>query len=216
MLKNKGYFITLEGIEGSGKSTALAYMQQWLTEAGIAYCATREPGGTPIAEDIRQVLLKHHEESMASDTELLLMFASRAQHLHTLIIPTLAQGQWVICDRFTDATYAYQGGGRGIDSTRIAAIEHWVQGSLRPDCVFLLDLPVEVGLARIKKRSTTDRIEREQAQFFTRVREAYLLRAQAEPQRHKIIDASQALPEVQKSIAAGLNSLLREYSHARN
>ena len=136
------------------------------------------------------------------------MFASRAQHLSTLIIPALERGQWVLCDRFTDSTYAYQGGGRGIDWQRIEQLEHWVQGKLRPDCVLLLDVPVAVGLARIKKRSTEDRIEKEEAQFFERVRQAYLQRAQNDPQRYKIIDASQPLTQVRAQVALVLNQFL--------
>jgi dTMP kinase len=206
--KTRSYFITLEGIEGAGKSTAMAYIQELLIHAGISYLATREPGGTEVAEKIRQVLLMHHQESIAPDTELLLMFASRAQHLSALIIPALERGQWVLCDRFTDSTYAYQGGGRGIDRQRIAQIEHWVQGKLRPDCVLLFDVPVAVGLARIKERSAEDRIEKEKEQFFERVRQAYLHCAQSDPQRYKIIDASQPLSQVQAQIALALNQLL--------
>lgn len=210
MVKSKacGCFITLEGIEGAGKSTAMAYVQELLTHAGVSYLATREPGGTEVAEKVRQVLLMHHQETISPDTELLLMFASRAQHLSTLIIPALERGQWVLCDRFTDSTYAYQGGGRGIDWQRIEQLEHWVQGKLRPDCVLLLDVPVAVGLARIKKRSTEDRIEKEEAQFFERVRQAYLQRAQNDPQRYKIIDASQPLTQVRAQVALVLNQFL--------
>ncbi len=198
----KPYFITVEGIEGAGKSTAVKFIHQYLLDAQIPHKITREPGGTEIAEEIRQVLLKHYQEVMAADTELLLMFASRAQHLASVILPALHQGQWVICDRFTDASYAYQGGGRGIDSQRIAQIESWVQADLRPDYVFLFDVPAEIGLRRIKGRNQEDRIEQEQVQFFDRVRQIYLSRAQQSPDRYQLIDASQSWEQVQDQLRA--------------
>lgn len=200
-------FITLEGIEGAGKSTAMRRIQQWLQQAGIQYVATREPGGTEIAEAIRQLLLQHHEELMSSDTELLLMFASRAQHLAQLIRPALQRGQWVVCDRFTDASYAYQGGGRGIDVAKIVQLEALVQGQLRPDRVFLLDLPAELGLSRISRRRNVDRIEVEKTSFFERVRQAYLARAQQDPARYVVIDASRTVDEVQQQINEALDDL---------
>ncbi len=203
-----GLFITLEGGEGAGKSTQLAYIRQRIEAADIPLHVTREPGGTPLAEQIRALLLDHREESMASDTELLLMFAARAQHLAQLIHPALARGEWVLCDRFTDATYAYQGGGRGIDFARIAVLEDWVQGELRPDLTLLLDLPVEVGMARAGQRGDLDRFEREQRDFFEHVRAAYLARAEQEPQRFRIIDASQDITGVQRQIDAVLTPLL--------
>jgi len=203
----KPLFITVEGIEGAGKSTTIKFIEQQLVAAGIAHQITREPGGTEIAEKIRQIFLQHHTETMAATTELLLMFASRAQHLASVIAPALTAGKWVLCDRFTDATYAYQGGGRGIDTARIAALEDWVQGALRPDYVLLLDVPAEVGLARIKKRNVEDRIEVEKAQFFERVRQAYLSRAHAMPERYKIIDASQNWPEVEQQIHVILEAI---------
>ncbi|HEX22028.1 MAG TPA: dTMP kinase [Chromatiales bacterium] len=202
-----GLFITLEGGEGAGKSTQLAYIRQRIEAADIPLHVTREPGGTPLAEQIRALLLDHREESMASDTELLLMFAARAQHLAQLIHPALARGEWVLCDRFTDATYAYQGGGRGIDFARIAVLEDWVQGELRPDLTLLLDLPVEVGMARAGQRGDLDRFEREQRDFFEHVRAAYLARAEQEPQRFRIIDASQDITGVQRQIDAVLTPL---------
>jgi len=168
----KGLFITLEGGEGAGKSTQLAYIRQRLEAAGVTLHVTREPGGTPLGEQIRELLLDHRQTDMATDTELLLMFAARAQHLAERIRPALAAGEWVLCDRFTDATYAYQGGGRGIDSQRIAVLENWVQGTLRPDLTLLLDLPVNVGMARANGRGELDRFEREQQAFFDRVRVA--------------------------------------------
>ncbi len=203
----KGYFITVEGIEGAGKSTSIKYIRKWLDQAGISYIVTREPGGTEIAEAIRQLLLQHHQEPMSPDTELLLMFASRAQHLANLIIPALARGEWVLCDRFTDATYAYQGGGRGIDPARIAQIETWVQGILRPDRILLLDVPVRIGLQRISRRQATDRIEAEQVSFFERGRQAYLARARQDPGRYTIIDASRGMGWVHEQLLHALEQL---------
>lgn len=207
---NQGLFITLEGGEGAGKSTQLAYIRQRIEDAGIPLHVTREPGGTPLAEEIRALLLGHRDETMASDAELLLMFAARAQHLAQLIHPALVRGEWVLCDRFTDATYAYQGGGRGIDVARIKVLEDWVQGELRPDLTLLLDLPVETGLARAGQRGDLDRFEREQRGFFERVRTAYLARAEQEPGRFRVIDAAQDIASVQRQIDAVLTPLLAQ------
>ena len=204
----KGLFITLEGGEGAGKSTQMAYIQQFLEEAGKPLQVTREPGGTELGEKIRELLLDHQHNTMASDTELLLMFAARAQHLAERIRPALAAGEWVLCDRFTDATYAYQGGGRGIDMARIAVLEDWVQGALRPDLTLLLDLPVDVGMSRAGDRGELDRFEREQLDFFERVRATYRARAAAEPARYRILDASQGIEAVQTQIAAVLQPLV--------
>jgi dTMP kinase len=204
----KGLFITLEGGEGAGKSTQLAYVQQCLQRAGKRVLMTREPGGTELGEQIRTLLLDHRQTAMDADTELLLMFAARAQHLAERIRPALAAGEWVLCDRFTDATYAYQGGGRGIDTRRIAALEDWVQGELRPDLTLLLDLPVEVGLSRAGQRGDLDRFEREQQDFFQRVRQAYRDRAAAEPRRYRVIDASLDIAQVQAQIDAALAPIL--------
>jgi dTMP kinase len=201
-------FITVEGIEGAGKSTAIQFITNYLQSNNIPLRVTREPGGTPIAEDIRRLLLMPHEENVATDTELLLMFASRAQHIANVIRPALAKGEWVLCDRFTDASYAYQGGGRGIPNERIAVLETWVQGELQPDLTLLLDLPAEMGLMRIKDRKTQDRIEREHHDFFARVRQAYLDRAKRFPQRFKIINAAADLPQVQAQLVAALNPLI--------
>jgi dTMP kinase len=203
-----GLFITLEGGEGAGKSTQLAYVQQCLQRAGKRVLMTREPGGTELGEQIRTLLLDHRQTAMDADTELLLMFAARAQHLAERIRPALAAGEWVLCDRFTDATYAYQGGGRGIDTRRIAALEDWVQGELRPDLTLLLDLPVEVGLSRAGQRGDLDRFEREQQDFFQRVRQAYRDRAAAEPRRYRVIDASLDIAQVQAQIDAALAPIL--------
>jgi dTMP kinase len=203
----RGRFITLEGSEGSGKSTNLNHIHQRLQQAGIEVILTREPGGTPLGEAIRELLLDHRQQAMASDTELLLMFAARAQHLNELILPSLAAGKWVLCDRFTDATYAYQGAGRGIDNERIAQLEQWVQGELRPDLTLFLDLPVAQGLARAGERAELDRFEREEVVFFERVRQGYLNQAAAQPQRYRVVDAAPPLPEVQ----AQLDRILDDY-----
>ncbi len=206
----RGRFITLEGSEGAGKSTNLSYIHQRLQQAGLEVVLTREPGGTPLGETIRELLLDHRQQAMASDTELLLMFAARAQHLNELIIPALDAGKWVLCDRFTDATYAYQGAGRGIANERIAQLEQWVQGELRPDLTFFLDLPVAQGLARAGERAELDRFEREEIDFFERVRQGYLSRADAQPQRYRVVDASPALPEVQAQLATIIDNYLAQ------
>ena len=195
-----GKFITIEGGEGVGKSSNIAFVADWLRHHGKEVVVTREPGGTPLAERIRQILLDKTETTMCVDTELLLMFAARAQHLNEVIQPALQAGKWIVCDRFTDATYAYQGGGRGVAATRIAQLETFVQGQFRPDLTFLLDLPVEYGLLRANNRSAPDRFEQEQAEFFERVRSCYRLRAQHEPGRFRVIDASPALEQVQVQI----------------
>jgi len=204
-----GRFITIEGTEGVGKTTNIAFIHSLLEQAGREVVLTREPGGTPIGEDIRELLLGHKHDGMSDDTELLLMFAARAEHLDKVIRPSLEAGKDVLCDRFTDATYAYQGGGRGIDIKHIAVLENWVQGELRPDLTLLLDVPVAIGLARAGKRSAPDRFEREQHEFFERVRNMYLQRARAEPQRYRIIDASQPLDAVQSQIRSALQTDLQ-------
>jgi len=170
----KGKFITIEGSEGAGKSTNIQYIKDYLDEKKINFIATREPGGTPVAEKIRDLLLDKQNTSLCEDSELLLMFAARAQHLNELIIPALQAGKWVISDRFTDASYAYQGGGRGLSWRKIAQLEQWVQGDLRPDATILLDIPVEQGMERVRQRGAIDRFEQEQLSFFKRIREAYL------------------------------------------
>lgn len=204
-----GRFITIEGTEGVGKTTNIAFIHSLLEQAGREVVLTREPGGTPIGEDIRELLLGHKHDGMSDDTELLLMFAARAEHLDKVIRPALEAGKDVLCDRFTDATYAYQGGGRGIDITHIAVLENWVQGELRPDLTLLLDVPVAIGLTRAGKRSAPDRFEKEQHEFFERVRDMYLQRARAEPQRYRIIDASQPLDAVQSQIRSALQTDLQ-------
>lgn len=189
MTMPRGVFITLEGGEGAGKSTQLAAVQRWLETAGNDVLVTREPGGTEVGERIRALLL-HARGTMAVETEALLMFAARAEHVARIIRPALAAGKWVICDRFTDATYAYQGGGRGLAAARIALLEDWVQGSLRPDLTVLLDVPTEIGLGRAGQRGILDRFEREERDFFERVRKAYLAAAARDPKRIRIVDAA--------------------------
>ena len=203
-----GVFITLEGPEGAGKSTNRDYLAERLRAAGVDVLLTREPGGTPLAERIRELLLTPSDEAMCSDTELLLMFAARAQHLATVIRPALARGAVVLCDRFTDATYAYQGGGRGVSQERIAVLESFVQGELRPDLTLVFDLPVEVGLARAAARGRLDRFEQEGRGFFDAVRSTYLRRAEAEPQRYRLINAAQSLEQVQRDLDLLLPQLL--------
>lgn len=203
-----GYFITVEGGEGVGKSSNLGFIESWLREAGKDVVMTREPGGTALGEKIRELLLDAGQNNMTVDTELLLMFAARAQHLEEVIKPALAEDRWVVCDRFTDATYAYQGGGRGVDFQRIAQLEQWAQGNLRPDLTLLLDMPVQQGLQRAGRRSTPDRFEREQQHFFERVRETYLIRARQEPGRFRVIDAAPDLEQVQQQITAVLSVLI--------
>ncbi|MFK5914953.1 MAG: dTMP kinase [Woeseiaceae bacterium] len=204
----QGKFITVEGTEGVGKSTNMAFIENSLTQAGKELVVTREPGGTELGEKLRSVLLDAKEQSMCDDTELLLMFAARAQHIKEVIQPALDAGKWVLCDRFTDSTFAYQGGGRGIDMARIADLEQWVQGDLRPDMIFILDLPVDVGLERAGKRSTPDRFELEKHNFFNKVRNTFLSRAAEYPKRYRIIDASPSIETVQTSIQVVLKELL--------
>ncbi len=203
-----GLFITLEGPEGAGKSTNRDYLAALLREHGVDVVLTREPGGTPLAERIRELLLAPADEPMASDTELLLVFAARAQHLQQVVRPALARGAVVLCDRFTDATYAYQGGGRGVPAERIALLEDFVQGALRPDLTLVFDLPVEVGLARAAARGRLDRFEQERLEFFEAVRSTYLQRAAQAPERYRVLDAAQPLDAVQQRIAGLLPQLL--------
>jgi dTMP kinase len=203
----RGRFITLEGGEGVGKSTNLQYIQQLLLEQQLDVVVTREPGGTELAEKIRQLLLETHAETITEKAELLLVFAARAQHIQHVILPALQQGRWVLSDRFTDATYAYQGGGRGMDTQTIAWLESSVQGDLRPDLTLLLDAPLDIGMSRAQQRGKLDRFESEQRDFFERVRQAYLKRAGQDQQRYKIIDAGLTLNEVQLQIKQALDGL---------
>ncbi|MFV8782740.1 dTMP kinase [Microbulbifer sp. SA54] len=204
----RGMFITLEGGEGVGKSTNLKFLIDWLTDRGIDFVQTREPGGTPLAEQLRELLLQKREESVDPTAELMMVFAARAQHLSQVILPALNSGKWVICDRFTDATYAYQGGGRGLDRNLIAQLEQTVQGDLRPDKVLLLDLDPEVGLERAAATGEADRFESEQLEFFHKVRNAYRARASEAPARYAIIDASRPLQQVQQQLREEMEALL--------
>jgi dTMP kinase len=203
----RGRFITFEGVEGAGKSTQVTALRDWLEGQDIPVRVTREPGGSPIAERIRNLLLDRDNAGMAGDAELLLMFAARAEHLAKTIRPALDAGIWVLCDRFTDATYAYQGGGRGVAQRRIALLEDLVQGSLRPDLTLLFDLPVAAGLARARGRSAPDRFESETARFFEAVRAEYLAIAAREPERVRVI-AAQADPA---TVAALVHAQLRPF-----
>lgn len=197
---NPGKFITFEGIEGTGKSTNIRTFCGWLEAAKVPHLLTREPGGTPIAEDIRQVLLKDYDETMAADTETLLFYAARAQHVANKVKPALAEGTFVICDRFYDATLAYQGAGREEALERVKVLNEWVLKGFAPDLTILLDAPVEVGLGRIAARNALDRIEKEKADFFERVRSCYLSLAEKEPARFRVVDASQDLAQVQANL----------------
>lgn len=206
-----GKFITLEGIEGVGKSTSMGFLHGRLQARGIDVLMTREPGGTPLAESIRSLVMAPGEETMPAVCETLLMFAARAAHLVNRIRPALEAGRWVLCDRFTDATYAYQGGGRGVPAERIRGLHDWVQAGLDPDLTLLLDAPVTVGLARARVRgvdSAPDRFERERLEYFERVRAVYLDIARAEPTRVCVIDADRPQPEVWAALGAAVDRLL--------
>ena len=204
----KGKFITIEGSEGVGKSSNIAFIEHYLKISVKDFLLTREPGGTELGEKLREILLDARNQSISDDAELLLMFAARAQHLDQVILPALIEGKWVICDRFTDATYAYQGGGRGIPESRIEALENWVQNGLQPDLTFLLDMSVEDGLKRAGQRSEPDRFEQEKMEFFNNVRDTYLARAKKYYDRFRVINAAPALDVVQKQIEDVLVLLL--------
>jgi len=201
-------FITLEGGEGAGKSTNLEFVRQWLRRDGHDVVVTREPGGTELGERVRDILLHGRELPIPAESEMLLMFAARAEHIARVIGPALDAGKIVLCDRFTDATYAYQGGGRGIPATRIATIESWVQGDLRPDLTLLFDVAVEDGRRRAGLRSEPDRFEQESNEFFARVHATYLARAASEPGRIRVIDAGQSLEKVEQQISAVLKEVV--------
>ena len=204
----KGLFITLEGIEGAGKSTAMDFIEDFLTQEGHDVIKTREPGGTAIGEQIREILLKNENYTLTYNTELLLVFSARAQHIQEVILPALSLGKIIICDRFTDASYAYQGGGRGIDASRINLLEKWVQGNLRPNLTLLFDLDVSIGMQRTKERSDADRFEREEINFFEKIRNTYLERAKNEPQRFRVINSALSLERVKKQIITILKDFL--------
>ena len=201
----KPRFITLDGIDGAGKSTNLAVMKAWFEKHQLPVLFTREPGGTPAGEALREILLNPATQ-VSLRTETLLMFAARQQHLETVILPALKNGTHVVSDRFTDATFAYQGGGRGVPLQDIATLEHWVQGNFRPDLTLLLDVPLEVSMARINQTREKDRFEQEEAEFFNRVREVYLHRANEQPERYAVIDSSQSLDDVKNQIETALDS----------
>ena len=204
----KGLFVTLEGIEGAGKSTVVDFIEDFLTKEGHVVIKTREPGGTVIGEQIREILLKNENSTLTYDTELLLVFSARAQHIQEVILPALSSGKTILCDRFTDASYAYQGGGRGIDASRINLLEKWVQGDLRPNLTLLFDLDVSIGMQRTKKRSGADRFEREEINFFEKIRNTYLERAKKEPQRFRIINSASSLENVKEQIVTILKDFL--------
>lgn len=202
-------FISIEGIEGAGKSTQLSFIQRYLTERGIRLVVTREPGGTALGEQVRTLLLTPTTSGMAVDTELLLMFAARAEHVEQVIKPALERGDWVLSDRFVDATFAYQGGGRGIDLQRITSLAEWTLKGLETDVTFLFDLPVEMGQQRVLSRNQgIDRFEQEKVEFFERIRERYLQRAEQEPKRIKVIDASKTIIEIELQLTILLDDLL--------
>ena len=201
----KPRFITLDGIDGAGKSTNLTIMKAWFEKHQLPVLFTREPGGTPAGEALREILLNPATQ-VSLRTETLLMFAARQQHLETVILPALKNGTHVVSDRFTDATFAYQGGGRGVPLQDIATLEHWVQGDFRPDLTLLLDVPLEVSMARINQTREKDRFEQEAAEFFNRVREVYLQRAAKQPERYAVIDSSQSLDAVKTQIETALDS----------
>jgi dTMP kinase len=207
----KGIFITIEGGEGVGKSTNIDAIKSFLDEKGVAFIQTREPGGTLLAEKLRALLLEEHGEEFDSTAELLLMFAARAQHLNTLIRPALDRGTWVLCDRFTDATYAYQGGGRQLDNKLIAQLETLVQRDLRPDLTIILDLDPEAGIERARLRGELDRFEQEQLAFFQRVRASYLEIAENEPGRCAVVDASRPVEEVRAAVQQILQERLERF-----
>lgn len=207
---DRGKFITVEGIEGVGKSTNIEFLSSLIEAKGLSVVRTREPGGTPIAERIRALLLEHGEETMTDIAELLLFFAARSLHIHNAIKPALQTGQWVVCDRFTDASRAYQGSGRGFNPDTINTLADWVQEGLQPDLTILLDAPAEIGMDRAGRRGAADRLEIEKTEFYARVREGYLALAESEPERFAIIDASQTLDDVQAAIKKKLVGLLND------
>ena len=203
----RGKFLSIEGTEGVGKSTNLVFIRDWLQAKGIDVVVTREPGGTPLAEEIRSLLLTKREEPVDETAELLLVFAARAQHIAQVIKPALERGAWVLSDRFTDATYAYQGGGRGLSTNTISQLEILVQQELRPDLTLILDIDVEQGLNRARERGELDRFESEAISFFERVRCVYRERASLFPENYALINAGQDLPAVQADISATLSKL---------
>lgn len=206
----KGLFLTLEGVDGAGKSTHLSFIENHLQQQGIKVVATREPGGTALGETLRQLLL---HEKMEAKTEALLMFAARNEHIHQCIMPTLKQGQWVLCDRFSDASFAYQGGGRQLGAQAIENLEHWVHPDLQPDTTWFFDLPLSVAMQRLEKSRVLDRFEQEQESFFIRTQQFYHLRAQAQPQRFHLIDSSQSIVSIQMQLQQQLDQLVEKWQN---
>ena len=213
--QHPGIFVTLEGIEGTGKTTNLRFLAEYLHQHDVPLLITREPGGTPLADDIRHFLLSEHKEQIEPEAELLLIFAARAQHIHKVIRPALAAGKLVLCDRFTDTSYAYQGAGRDIPLEKIATLEALVQEGLKPDLTILLDAPAEVGRERIQERKKADRFEMESNKFFNKARRAYLKMAQEEPNRFRVVDASQPIADVQRQMLEALQPCLAKLKHAQ-
>ena len=205
--QQRGLFFTLEGVDGAGKSTHVQWLVDQLTERGLQVVSTREPGGTALGEKLRALLL---HEPMSLECETLLMFAARAEHLQAVIEPALRAGQWVVCDRFTDATFAYQGGGRELGIERIAALEQWVHPALQPDCTWLFDVPLAVARERLDRTREQDRFEQEAAAFFERTRAVYLARAQQEPLRIQRVDATQTIDQIRQQISLQLDQLVEQ------
>ncbi|MGR9051042.1 MAG: dTMP kinase [Gammaproteobacteria bacterium] len=210
----RGKFITLEGCEGAGKTTNIQFIREYLSSHGISVVLSREPGGTWLAEELRKLLLSRTQEEITEQAELLMIFAARSQHIEHVVLPALTKGSWVVCDRFTDATYAYQGGGRCLSIKSIQWLEHYVQAGLIPDLTLLFDIPTELGICRARIRSEPDRFESEDSLFFERVRRAYLVQAELNPERIKVIDTDRSLPEIQSDIIELLNPFLAKY-HVR-
>ena len=205
MTQQRGRFITLEGVDGAGKSTHIAWLTDAVRAHGVSVVSTREPGGTPLGERLRALVLT---EPMALETETLLMFAARSEHVRTVIQPAIEAGEWVVCDRFTDATYAYQGGGRELGASRIATLEQWVHPAFQPDRTWLFDVPLEVARARLADAREPDRFEREGAAFFERTRAAYYARAAADPERFRIIDGTLSIAEIREQLQASLIDMM--------
>ena len=210
---NRGRFITVEGIEGVGKSSNIEVLVKHIENAGFEVLTTREPGGTPVAEDIRKLLMDRGDEPIPEIAELLLMFAARSLNVNNVILPALQAGKWVVCDRFSDSSRAYQGGGRGLPMETIDSLAEWVHGDVNPDVTILLDAPVEVGMARASNRGAPDRIESEKHEFFERVRECYLQLALREPDRFVVIDTTRSLEDVQTDVGLLVQQLLEDNKH---
>lgn len=210
----RGVFITLEGVEGAGKSSSVGLIRERLQAAGLRVETTREPGGTPLAESIRKIMLSDWDEGMPLMTELLLVFAARSAHIENRIRPALARGDWVVCDRFTDATYAYQGAARGMGGKIVSLLENEVQGDLRPAHVLVFDLPVEQGMTRAQRRGHGNRFDRERSEFMQAVRTCYRERAHAEPARYHLIDASATREAVDRQLQILIDNILRTHGHA--